>query len=120
MWKYGRHPTKLNVHLVCHTHHDPGWLKTYSQSFLGTRNDLHVRTFSLQFCSMKMLAVLRSIALGLLSCRLLPELQAAVGPHISAVQYELDGIIHGLMANRDRRYVYGEISFFKLWWEAAW
>ncbi len=28
-----RHPTKLNVHLVCHTHHDPGWLKTFSQVF---------------------------------------------------------------------------------------
>ena len=115
-----RHPTKLNVHLVCHTHHDPGWLKTYSQSFLGTRNDLHVRT-------------LFSPVPAAWTCRLLrprlhracghavfqPELQAAVGPHISAVQYELDSIIHGLMANRDRRYVYGEISFFKLWWELA-
>jgi len=38
-----------------------------------------------------------------------------VGPHISAVQYELDGIIHGLMANRDRQFVYGEVSFFKRW-----
>lgn len=37
-----RQPTKLNVHLVCHTHHDPGWLKSYDQSFLGVRNDLHV------------------------------------------------------------------------------
>jgi hypothetical protein len=57
----------------------------------------------------------RSNAWSLLSCTFQPGMQAAVGPHISAVQYELDGIIHGLMANRDRRYVYGEISFFKLW-----
>ena len=37
-----RDPEMLNVHLVCHTHQDPGWLKTYDQSFLGVRNDLHV------------------------------------------------------------------------------
>lgn len=37
-----RHPTKLNVHLVCHTHHDPGWLKTTDQYFLGTVNDMQV------------------------------------------------------------------------------
>ena len=31
------------MHLVCHSHQDPGWLKTYDQGFLGTRNDYHVR-----------------------------------------------------------------------------
>ena len=38
-----RHPSKLNVHLVAHTHHDPGWLKTLDQTFLGVRNDYRVR-----------------------------------------------------------------------------
>ena len=32
-----------------------------------------------------------------------------MGPHISAVQYELDGIVHGLMANPDRKFVYCEM-----------
>ena len=76
---HARHPTKLNVHIVCHTHHDPGWLKTLDQSFLGVRNDYH----------------------------------ANVGPHVSGVQFELDGIIAGLLANPDRRFVYGEVVFFK-------
>ena len=35
--------------------------------------------------------------------------QAHVGPHVSAVQYELDGIVHGLMANPDRKFVYCEM-----------
>jgi len=37
------------------------------------------------------------------------DLQAHVGPHVSAVQYELDGIMHGLMANPDRKFVYCEM-----------
>ena len=32
-----------------------------------------------------------------------------MGPHVSAVQYELDGILHGLMANPDRKFVYCEM-----------
>lgn len=40
---------------------------------------------------------------------------ASGGPRYLGVQYELDGIIHGLIANRDRRYVYGEVVYFKRW-----
>ena len=36
-------------------------------------------------------------------------LQAGAGVHLSAVQFELDGIIHGLLANSDRKFVYGEM-----------
>ena len=35
--------------------------------------------------------------------------QAGVGVHLSAVQFEIDGIMHGLMANPDRKFVYGEM-----------
>ena len=35
--------------------------------------------------------------------------QAQIGPHSSAVQFELDGIVHGLMANPDRKFVYCEM-----------
>ena len=45
-----RSADKLNVHLVCHSHHDPGWLKTYDQGFLGTRNDYHVRPLHAPDC----------------------------------------------------------------------
>ena len=46
-----RSEDKLNVHLVCHSHHDPGWLKTYDQGFLGTRNDYHVRPLHTPDCT---------------------------------------------------------------------
>lgn len=32
-----------------------------------------------------------------------------VGVRLSAVQFELDNIMHGLMANPDRKFVYGEM-----------
>jgi hypothetical protein len=37
-----RDPSKLNVHLIPHTHDDAGWLKTFDQYFWGTRQDIQV------------------------------------------------------------------------------
>lgn len=31
---------KLNVHLICHTHNDVGWLKTVDQYFYGAKNNI--------------------------------------------------------------------------------
>ncbi|VDO92022.1 unnamed protein product [Soboliphyme baturini] len=33
-------PNMLNVHLICHSHDDAGWLKTFEQYFLGTNKTL--------------------------------------------------------------------------------
>ncbi|KAL6744840.1 hypothetical protein V8C86DRAFT_268715 [Haematococcus lacustris] len=33
---------KLNVHLVCHTHDDGGWLKTFDEYYFGSRADIQV------------------------------------------------------------------------------
>ncbi|GAB4821252.1 hypothetical protein N2152v2_008298 [Parachlorella kessleri] len=37
-----RDETKLNVHIVCHTHDDAGWLKTVDQYFYGANNSIQV------------------------------------------------------------------------------
>ncbi len=36
------YPTdRLNVHLICHTHDDPGWLKTADQYYYGANATIY-------------------------------------------------------------------------------
>ncbi len=37
-----RRPDKLNVHIICHSHDDPGWLKTVDQYFIGSNQHIQV------------------------------------------------------------------------------
>ena len=34
---YSPQPDKLNVHLICHSHDDVGWLKTVDQYYYGSQ-----------------------------------------------------------------------------------
>ena len=35
-----------NVHIVCHSHDDPGWLKTVDQYHYGSNNSIQVRSMN--------------------------------------------------------------------------
>lgn len=67
----------LNVHLVCHTHDDVGWLKNVDEYFAGTKKDIQD----------------------------------------AKVHFILDSVIESLQKSPDRKFIYVEISFFKMWWD---
>ena len=69
--------SKLNVHIIAHTHDDVGWLKTVDQYFYGTRK----------------------------------------GNSQAGVQFILDSLIPQLLMDREKRFIYVEMSFFVKWWE---
>jgi len=60
---------QLNIHIIPHSHCDPGWLKTYKEYYSD-----HVRRI-------------------------------------------LDGVTDQLQRDSTKRFVWAEISFFKLWWD---
>jgi hypothetical protein len=39
---YRQEAPAKNVHIVCHTHNDPGWLKTVDQYHYGSNNSIQV------------------------------------------------------------------------------
>ena len=85
-------PTKINVHLVPHTHDDVGWLKTVDQYYYGGIGIvfivyIHVRIYLAR-----------------------NDIQHA------AVQHILDSVILALDENPARRFIYVEMGFFWRWW----
>lgn len=80
----------INVHLLCHSHDDVGWLKAPHEYFQGSR------------------------ILGLDPGGSGLSVYYANG----AVQYILTSVIDALSANPDRRFVVVEQWFFQRWWNA--
>ena len=37
LYYYSPQPDKLNVHLICHSHDDVGWLKTVDEYYYGSQ-----------------------------------------------------------------------------------
>ena len=78
----------VNIHLLCHSHDDVGWLKSPNEYFLGSR------------------------VLGLDPGGSGLSVYYANG----AVQYILTSVVDALTANPDRRFVVVEQWFFQRWW----
>lgn len=68
--------SRINVHIIAHSHDDVGWLKTVDQYYYGTRKQ-----------------------------------DSSVG-----VQHIFDSVIPQLVMDRNKRFIFVEISFFAKWW----
>eukprot|EP00961_Rhodomonas_salina_P117590 1582727-Rhodomonas_salina.2 len=94
-------PGKINVHLVCHTHDDVGWLKTVDQYYYGANN-------SIQHAGVQYI------------------LDTYAGPTRIWVRRASPGdafrsgnqraVVSECMANPDRKFTYVEQAFFQRWW----
>ena len=80
---------KLNVHVLSHTHDDPGWLKTVDQYYYGSNASI--------FDSGE------KAVLGTVICA-------------GSVKYILDSILVELQANPSRLFTYCEMSYFQRWY----
>lgn len=98
-----RDPTRLNVHLVPHTHDDAGWLKTFDQYFWGTRQDIQVSARNAGVCTHNAATAVQHPAAVRRVALVVCALQAA------AVQHVLSTVVQCLQDNPDRRFSYAEM-----------
>jgi hypothetical protein len=83
----------LNVHLICHSHEDLGWLRDVDEYFYGGGGLDQSIFISSEWCLARKSANIRY-----------------------GVQYILNTVLHELQADRRRRFSYAETGFFWRWW----
>lgn len=86
----GPQPSKINIHILAHSHDDVGWLKSAQEYYDGAQ------------------------VLGL---EPYPELSVYYAN--GAVQFTISSVVAALLRNPDRKFVIVEQWFFQRWWRAA-
>ena len=110
-----RDPAKLNVHIVCHSHDDAGWLKTVDQYLYGANNTIQASQWiwvggahESWRCGRLPRLPRRASSWGM------PDAIAAPPPpplllQVAGVQYILDTVMQALQANPHRKFIYSEM-----------